>query len=407
MKKNLLLHILLAMGLCGCGPSHEGHNHDGHDHGHASHAGHNHGHEGHNQAVTEKKHNHEGAEASDAHGDEIVMSKEKAQNAGVKVQKVVRAPFRSVITTSGHLIAAQGDESSAVASMSGIVRMAHPVTEGMKVEKGETLFTITADNIQDGDPAERARVAYETAKEEYERMQSLMKDRLVTKSALNTAKERYENARIAYEAVSAGKTGKGVAVKAPISGYIRNCNVRSGDFVSTGQLLADIAKNNRLYLQTDLPLRHYKAMGKITSANFLTDYSEEMFCTDSLNGKILSTGRTVSEGSAFIPVTFEIDYESGLIAGSFVKVYLLTAAKTDVISLPLTAITEEQGVHFVYVQDDATCYHKQEVTLGMSDGNRIEILTGLSEGETVVTEGAIHVRLASASSTIPGHSHSH
>lgn len=398
------------MAFSGCGHSHEGHNHEGHDH--ASHAGHDHGHEshnhaGHNHATTEKQHSHEGSEASSAHGDEIVMSEEKAQNAGVKVEQAKKAPFRSVIETSGHLIASQGDEASVVAGMAGVISMTRPVTDGMKVEKGAVLFTISAENLQDGDPAEKARVAYETAKDEYERMLSLIEDKLVTKSAFNAAKERYENARIAYEAVSVGKTGKGFAVKAPISGYIRNCNVRPGDYVSTGQLLADISNNNRLYLQADMPLRHYKALEGITSANFTTDYTDRTLCTDSMNGRVLSKGRTVSEQSAFIPVTFEIDYESGLIAGSFAKVYLLTAEKANVISLPLTAITEEQGVHFVYVQDDATCYHKQEVALGMNDGNRVEILSGLKGGERVVTEGAIHVRLASASNSIPGHSHSH
>lgn len=397
-NKYILATLLGGLMLCACGHKHnsEGHIHEGHSHDAHEHEVHSH-----------KGHIHEAENHKTAQGDEIAMSKEKAQNAGVKVQKAAKAPFRSVITTSGHLIAAQGDESSAVASMSGIVRMAHPVTEGMKVEKGETLFFISADNIQDGDPSQKVRITYETAKGEYERAEKLLADKLVTQSAFNAIKEKYETARIAYEA-TASKDGKGgVAVTAPISGYIRKCNVSAGDYVNTGQLLADIAKNNRLYLQADLPLRHYKDMGEITSANFLTDYSEEVFSTDKLNGKVLSTGKTVSDASAFIPVTFEIDYSGDLIAGSFVKVNLLGRERHDVISLPVTAITEEQGVHFVYVQDDATCYHKQEVTLGMNDGNRIEILTGLREGETVVTEGAIHVRLASASSSIPGHSHSH
>lgn len=397
-NKYILATLLGGLMLCACGHKYnsEGHNNEGHSHDAHEHEVHSH-----------EGHIHEAENHQTAHGDEIVMSKEKAQNAGVKVQKVVKAPFRSVITTSGHLIAAQGDESSAVASMSGIVRMAHPVTEGMKVEKGETLFFISADNIQDGDPSRKARITYETAKGEYERAEKLLADKLVTQSDFNAIKEKYETARIAYEA-TASKGGKGgVAVTAPISGYIRKCNVSAGDYVNTGQFLADIAKNNRLYLQADLPLRHYKDMGEITSANFLTDYSEEVFSTDKLNGKVLSTGKTVSDASAFIPVTFEIDYSGDLIAGSFVKVNLFGRERHDVISLPVTAITEEQGVHFVYVKDDATCYHKQEVTLGMNDGNRIEILTGLHEGETVVTEGAIHVRLASASSSIPGHSHSH
>ena len=41
------------------------------------------------------------------------------------------------------------------------------------------------------------------------------------------------------------------------------------------------------------------------------------------------------------------------------------------------------------------------------NGERIEITDGLKPGETVVTKGAIHVKLASASNAIPAHTHSH
>ena len=396
MKKIYFAIITCCALLASCGHSGHKHNHD-----HATHEGHDHAsHEGHG-------HEAESHDDHSAHSDEIVMSTEKARNAGVKTCEAKKGAFHTVVPTSGHIIAAQGDEASVVANISGVVSMPRPITEGMRVSKGAVLFTLSADNLQDGDPVRKAKIAYETAKDEYERAQKLLADQLVTQSAFNAIKEKYETTRIAYEAVSSGNGRKGVVVKSPIDGYVRNCTVRPGDYVSTGQLMADIAKNNRLYLQADLPLRHYKSMGSIKSANFSTDYSDEVFSTDNLNGKLLSYGKNVSEESAFIPVTFEIDYRSDLIAGSFAKVYLVTNEKSDAITLPLTAITEEQGLNFVYIQDDSTCYHKQEVRLGTNDGKRVEILSGLTGGETVVTEGAIHVRLASASNSIPGHSHSH
>ena len=77
------------------------------------------------------------------------------------------------------------------------------------------------------------------------------------------------------------------------------------------------------------------------------------------------------------------------------------------ISVPLSALTEEQGVKFVYVQMDDECYRKQEVKTGLDDGTHVEILSGLKEGDRLVTEGAIHVKLASASNAIPAHTHNH
>ena len=53
------------------------------------------------------------------------------------------------------------------------------------------------------------------------------------------------------------------------------------------------------------------------------------------------------------------------------------------------------------------CYAKREVRTGAGNGERIEITGGLKPEENVVTKGAIHVKLASASNAIPAHTHSH
>ena len=76
-------------------------------------------------------------------------------------------------------------------------------------------------------------------------------------------------------------------------------------------------------------------------------------------------------------------------------------------SVPETALTEEEGTKYVYVRLDDNCYAKREVRTGAGNGERIEITDGLKPGETVVTKGAIHVKLASASNAIPAHTHSH
>ena len=77
------------------------------------------------------------------------------------------------------------------------------------------------------------------------------------------------------------------------------------------------------------------------------------------------------------------------------------------ISVPTTALTEEQGIYFVYVKLDEEGYKKQEVRIGADDGLRTEILSGLKAGDEVVTRGAYQVKLASVSGAIPGHTHNH
>ena len=177
--------------------------------------------------------------------------------------------------------------------------------------------------------------------------------------------------------------------------------------MSVGTPLASVLSGNGMYLKADVSERYLDRLPGVKSANFRLSYSDKVFSTAGLNGRLLGYGRSTDETNAYIPVTFAINASDDILAGAYAQIWLLSEERDGVISLPVEAITEEQGHNFVYIQLDPTCYKKQEVTLGATDGNRYEILSGLHGGETVVTHGAIHVKLASASNAIPAHSHSH
>ena len=109
-----------------------------------------------------------------------------------------------------------------------------------------------------------------------------------------------------------------------------------------------------------------------------------------------------------MPVSFEFDNKGDVIPGSFVEVFLISAPIDNTLSIPVTALTNEMGTFYVYVQLDEEGYRKQEVTPGMNDGRQVQILKGLKAGDRVVTQGAYQVKMASFSGAIPhGHSHEH
>lgn len=397
------------------GHDHEGHNHEGHDHEGHDHEGHNHEAEGHNHAHEGEcsgDHNHEASVdnhnvAAEAHSDEIILPKAKAEAAGVKVSVIAPAPFQQVIKTSGQVLAAQGDESVAVATVAGVVSFRGKVTEGMSVGKNTPLITISSNNIADGDPMERARIAYEVSKKEYERMKALVKNKIVSDKDFAQAEQNYENARISYDALSKNHSASGQSITAPIAGYVKSVLVKEGDYVTIGQPLVSVTQNRRLFLRAEVSEKYYPYLHTISSANFQTPYNNKVYELNSLSGKLLSCGKAAGDNSFYVPVTFEFDNKGEVIPGSFVEVYLLSSTMENIISLPRTALTEEQGVFFVYIQLDEEGYKKQEVTLGADNGKSVQVLTGVKAGDRVVTEGAYQVRLASASNAIPAHSHEH
>lgn len=352
-------------------------------------------------------HDHEAEAEAHEHAGEIVISSEKAKASGIVAETVTAGEFCGVIPAGGKILAASGDEATVVATVPGVVKFTRGLTEGSPVGRGATVFTISSKNLQD-DPARQAAIAYRKAKSEYERAAKLVKDRIVTQREFNTIKSDYESAKIAYEAYSGGgKSGGGVAVTSPIGGYVKTCLVKEGDYVSVGQPMLTVTQTRSLYLKANVPERYYPLLGTISSAKFKTAHGDRVYDLRHMNGRLVATGKSTGDGSPYIPVTFEFANRAEVMPGSFVETYLLTSPRQGVVSVPVSALTDEQGVNYVYVQTDATCYEKREVHIGETDGERVEIKHGLKGGEKVVTKGAMQVRLASASTAIPAHSHNH
>jgi RND family efflux transporter MFP subunit len=375
-------------------------------------------HSGHNHQQSEEKHEHtEGDghdhdhdhEKEDESTDEIAFSREQAVSAGLMTETVSPGTFRQALKTSGRILASQGNEVAVVATSNGIVSFANPsITEGMAVNAGQPVVTISAKKLLEGDPAMKAKIAYETALKEYQRAEGLVKDRIISAKDFEQAKLQYETAKTTYEAQASDITDSGVSVASPVSGYIKNRWVTQGEYVSVGQPIVTVSQNRRLQLRAEVSENNFRALKQIRSANFRPAYDEVVYKLSDLNGRLLSYGKSSGDQDFYIPVTFEFDNTGDIIPGAFTEVYLLSGTQEDVISVPVTSVTEEQGLYFVYLQLDEEGYKKQEVTPGANNGERVQILSGLEEGDQVVVKGVYQVKLAATSSVMPeAHSHSH
>lgn len=399
MKKVFFtLAVVVTASLAGC-------NHK------ASHDGHDHEHEGHNHEAEdprEHNHNHE-HEGEDAHSDEIIFKKAQAEAFGLVVEEVQPGSFNEVIPVSGQVLAAQGDETTQVAPVAGVVSFGKvAIVEGTNVRKGQPLLSISAKNLTDGDPVLKAQYAYETAKREYERMAELVKDKIVTEQDFNAARLNYETAKVAYQAVEGQHTAQGQSVPAAMNGFIKSRLVNEGDYVQVGQPLVTLSQSNRLMLRADVSAKYYSSLPAIRSANFRTPYDNRLYKLSDLNGRLLTYGKSTDNASFYLPVTFDFDNKGAIVPGAYVEVFLISSPMENVLAIPVSALTEEEGVYFVYLQLDEDGYKKQEVALGANNGSHVQVLSGLKAGDRVVTRGAYQVRLASHASVIPeGHSHHH
>ena len=386
-------YVMSALALCACGSNaHDELAHHDHSHQHASSE---HDHEG---------PAHEGHEGHDhGSGTEIILEPAQAKAFGVIVDTVTLGKFNDVVKVSGQIIDSPDAQGVVVAPASGVVTFSHIAMAGTHVAAGTRIATITPNRVTGGDPNVAARAAIKAAQTEVDRLKPLRERGIVSVAEYNRAIAQLEAAKAAYSPVAASG-----AALAPVSGTLTTLLVAQGQYVEAGTPIATISGAGKLTLRADLQQKHFAQASSFNGARIRTPYSDETIDIAAYGGTRSNSGQAVSSSAGYIPIYFNLKNDGSLIPGSYVEVYLLGAERDNVISVPLSAISEQQGNYFVYVRVDEEGYLKSPVRLGARDGKRVEILSGLHDGDIVVTQGTTTVRLAETSNVVPeGHTHNH
>lgn len=262
------------------------HDHEGEDHDHA--------------ADNSDGHDHGNEAKEEEHSDEIIFSEAQAAKTEFEVKEIQPKNFYQVIQTTGQILPAPGDESVIVATNSGTVSFAdNRLAEGSAVKQGQALFSIASKNLGEGDYYSKVNAAYQKAKTEFERAETLVKDRIISQKEYESIRLDYQNAKIAYDAVSGKQSDKGVNVTAQIGGYIKNIAVKDGEYVTAGQTLGTVSQNQRLILRAEVSEKHYKSLNTISSANFKTPYDNRVYALSDLKGRLFIR-RENSRGKLFL-----------------------------------------------------------------------------------------------------------
>lgn len=353
--------------------------------------------------------NHSSDEPVEAHinPNEINFCSDKAKELGFQTQIMQPTDFRQVIKTGGQIITAQGKEMMVTATITGVISLSNTLVEGVKVNQGTPLASISLKSTTEGEPYEKARIAFEAAETEYVRAKPLAEKKIISAKEFNQIKQAYEEAKLAFDAMKQHNSPKGQSIPSPLNGFIKTIWVKEGDYVTMGQPIATVSQTQHLYLKAEVAERYYDQLPYITSAHFKTPYSQECHSLESLNGKLLSIGKSAKEEANFIPITFSFENKGNIVPGSYMEVFLLSHPISNQMVVPISALIEEQGLFHVYLQLDEESYLKREIEPGMNNGREVQVIAGLQPNDRVLIQGAQQLKLASAGNSIPGHTHNH
>lgn len=342
---------------------------------------------------------------------EITFLKEQAWQSDFRVEKAVRGPFHTVIPTSGELMPMPGEKKNIPSTTRGMVRFADPqLVQGAHVHKGELLFTISSASLVENNMDLKYKAAknnLEKSRSEYKRHDQLYRSEAISERQFLESRAIYTEDSLNYYNLESHISEEGIRVVAPASGSLHELAVSDGLYVTEGATLAILSPDRNLMLRADLPQQYYQYSQSITTANFRPAYSTEVLSVKELDGKLLAVGHSVKENDHYLPVNFLLKNDGSLLEGAFAEVYLIAGERENVLSIPATALGEEQGGKYLFVQVSGDSYSKRRVLTGPGDGHRVEIKSGLAEGERVVTRGAMLIKAASMETGEISDGHSH
>jgi len=201
-----------------------------------------------------------------------------------------------------------------------------------------------------------------------------------------------------------------IELRAPFDGVLNALHAGPGDLVSSGQKVFDVLNSDAIWLEARVPEAVVVSLGKAANASVELSGGERVMLpvTGEGGGALISLGREVDVRTRTVPLIYEMpNLDTQFRIGQQITLHVATAHTQSALAIPDSALVEEGGWFVAYLQVAGETFEKRQLRLGIRDRDWVEVLSGLEEGERVVTRGAHAIRLSSATGAIPAHGHAH
>jgi RND family efflux transporter MFP subunit len=258
------------------------------------------------------------------------------------------------------------------------------VDEGSRVSKGQTLAILDAESLSAD--LEAAQATYQNALRDQERYASSFATGGVTQQQLDQAKLNTRNALTRLKQ-SRIKTGDAI-IKAPFSGIINKRFIEQGAYVAPGNQLFQLVDVSKLKLAV--------TVSEMQVANLKTGeqvrIKSNVFPDKNFTGKITFVA-PLADNSLNFPVEMQVINTSGspLKAGMYGTAIFEFPEHAPALTVPRSAFVGSVSSNRIYVLEAGNIAKERKVIAGRVNGDQVEILEGLKQGETVVTSGQINL----------------
>lgn len=332
---------------------------------------------------------------------EVELNEAQFTGSNIKIGGFSHKNLSDVINANGYTELPPQNQADVSVYTTGLVKTI-AVIEGQHVTKGQTIATIESPEFS------RMQEAYLTSKSnleylrlEFERQKILSDEEVNSKKVFQQTRSNYEIEKAKFNSLQKqlatlninpnGPATSTVQVKAPISGYITEVNIKIGSNAEPGKPLLSIVDNSQLHV--DL-LVYEKDLFKVKpgqNVRFVLTNQDN----SEITGKIFSVGKSFENETKSVAVHADIDNKNQkLIPGMYVNA-LINIGEKLVNALPLEAIVKADGREFIFVLEEGhkeQAAHEEKGGHNHADGikheeseeiayhfQRIEVKTGITQ----------------------------
>ena len=323
----------------------------------------------------------------------------------VTLMKVGQADIREVLRIPGSI---QVDEQR-------MARIGAPVTGritdidavlGQHVQRGQALATLNSTELAQNQLVYiKALQQIDLQSKAVERARVLLEADVISKAELQRRESELSAAHADLNAAGdqlqvLGMSSQGVAklsktsqmhsfstVTARISGTVITRKINLGQVVQPSDELFVVADLSKVYAVAEVPERQIDLIEKGQEVDILIPSINEKL----IKGKLVYVSDIVNPETRTVMVRSELSNTSREIKPDMLVSMLVQSKPISKVSVPVKSIIRENDKNYVFVQISPNKYRLREVDVGDEFNGMVAIVSGVEEGETIVSDGAFHL----------------
>lgn len=329
---------------------------------------------------------------------EVTLSESQIELANIKVQRVSIQEIGNSVLLNGRLRADETQTEVVTTRVPGRLDKLFIKESGVSIKQGQLIYEIYSEQLL-------------TYQNEYllAMAQGQSTDSKRYTSYLQAAKKKlwlYGMTETQIDQLSKSKTtNPRIQFVAPASGIITEIPVSEGQYVAEGTAIYRLEKLNKLWVEAEL---YPREASLIQLGDRITIYING-FENEAIDSKVIFLSPEYRQSSQIFVLRGSLNNKDYRFAPGMQAEIVFEHSKKKALTLPADAVIREELGNHVYRKTGPGKFKAQMVNTGLENFNKVEITSGINEGDSIVISGAYllysEIVLKKGTNPMAGHHH--